>query len=123
MPTAYLVEKKGFARPVAAIIIGGIGFILGIAVSFGYGIWSHLSIGEMTLLDIFDYIGSNLILPLCGLLATIVVGWVWKNRGAYNEVTNGGTINLNISKLWLFIVRFIIPPVIIAIFISVVFLR
>jgi NSS family neurotransmitter:Na+ symporter len=63
MPVAYLIEKKGFARPKAAIFVGGIGFVLGIAVSFGYGLWSHITLGEMTMLDVFDYLGSNVILP------------------------------------------------------------
>jgi NSS family neurotransmitter:Na+ symporter len=120
MPTAYLIEKKNFTRPRAAIFIGGIAFVLGIAVSFGYGIWSHITLGEMTILDVFDYLGSNIILPLCGLLSAIVVGWIWKNRGAVEEVTNGGAINRKTAPIWYSIVKFVIPVLIILIFLSVI---
>jgi len=109
MPVAYLIEKKGFTRPKAAIFIGVIGFILGIAVSLGFGVWSGVTFfGGMSIFDVMDYLGSNVILPFCGLAAAVAVGWVW-NKGAVAEVTNGGTNSQGLGRIWIGLVRYLVP--------------
>ncbi len=117
MPVAYLIEKKGMTRPKAAILVGAIGFGLGCVVSLGYGAWSFLSINDMTVLDIFDYIGSNIVLPFCALASAIVCGWVW-NKGAFQEISNNGLINLQAGKVWLALVRYVVPVLMFLVFLG-----
>lgn len=119
MPVAYLIERKKISRPKAAIIVGGLGFLLGVAVSLGYGAWSFISINEMSILDIFDYLGSNIILPLCGLLSAVVVGWFWR-EGAIQEVTNNYTINTWVAPVWHGIVKFVVPALLVLVFLSLI---
>jgi len=119
MPVAYLVEKKKMQRPKAALLVGGISYVLGIAVSLSFGIWGNFKIFGKDIFSLFDYFGSNISLPLGGLGAAITVGWFWKKKGATDEITNNGTVlSPQIANGWFFLVKWIIPVVIFIIFLS-----
>jgi len=119
MPVAYIIEKKGMPRPKAAILVGGISFVLGIAVSFSFGIWGSFTIFGQNIFGLFDYFGSNISLPLGALGASIAVGWFWNKKGATDEITNGGELAVGgIANTWYFLVRYIIPIFIFVIFLS-----
>jgi NSS family neurotransmitter:Na+ symporter len=119
MPVTYIIEKKGMARPKAALLVGGISFVLGIAVSFSFGIWGGFKIFGMDIFTLFDYFGSNISLPLGALGASIAVGWFWKKKGATGEITNNGELSNNgIANGWFFLVKWIIPVFIFVIFLS-----
>ncbi len=119
MPVTYIIEKKGMSRPKAALLVGGISFVLGIAVSFSFGIWGGFKIFGMDIFTLFDYFGSNISLPLGALGASIAVGWFWKKKGATGEITNNGELSNNgIANGWFFLVKWIIPVFIFVIFLS-----
>jgi len=120
MPVAILIEKKKMSRPRAALLVGGISFILGIAVSFSFGIWGDFTVFGKNIFGLFDYFGSNISLPLGGLGASIAVGWYWKKQGAIGELTNNGELMQvqGIANIWFFTVRYIIPIFIFLIFLT-----
>ncbi|MGC9313197.1 MAG: sodium-dependent transporter [Sediminispirochaetaceae bacterium] len=120
MPVAYIIEKKNMARPKAAILVGGISFVLGIAVSFSFGIWGNFTVFGQNIFGLFDYFGSNISLPLGALGASIAVGWFWNKKGATDEITNGGELAQvsGVANTWYFLVKYIIPIFIFVIFLS-----
>ena len=120
MPVAYIIEKKNMARPKAAILVGGISFVLGIAVSFSFGIWGGFTVFGQNIFGLFDYFGSNISLPLGALGASVAVGWFWNKKGATDEITNGGELTqvTGVANTWYFLVRYIIPIFIFVIFLS-----
>jgi NSS family neurotransmitter:Na+ symporter len=59
-------------------------------------------------------------MTLGSLLTVLCVGWKLKKTDIYDEFTNGGTISTNVrifGVLW-FLIRYICPLAVIAIFIS-----
>ncbi len=119
MPVAYIIEKKNVSRPKAALLVGAIAFVLGIAVSFSFGIWGGFKVFGMDIFTLFDYFGSNISLPLGALGGAIAVGWFWKKKGAVDEITNGGELtNTGIANTWFFLVKWIIPVFVFVIFLS-----
>mgnify|MGYP006285098665 CR=1 FL=1 len=120
MPVAFIIEKKNMARPKAALLVGGIAFVMGIAVSFSFGIWGSFTIFGQNIFGLFDYFGSNISLPLGALGASIAVGWFWKKKGATDEITNDGELTSvsGVANTWFFLVRYIIPVIIFVIFLS-----
>lgn len=50
--------------------------VLATLCSLAFGPLSHLSIAGKNIFDIFDYVSSNILLPLGGMLSSIFVGWV-----------------------------------------------
>ena len=66
---------------------------------------------------------SYLLMTLGSLFTVIFVGWRLKKTDVYDEFTNGGTLSRNskiFGVLW-FLIRYIAPVAIIAIFISGIF--
>ncbi|GAA0722401.1 sodium-dependent transporter [Clostridium malenominatum] len=123
VPVAYFTEEKGFKRSTAVIInaiiilsIGSLatfsadkGSILGnIQVFFGRGFF-----------DTFDFISSNILLPVGGLLIAIFVGYFINKENVVNELSNNGTIkNEGIIKAYFLILKFVTPILLIIVFLS-----
>ncbi len=106
---SYFSDEKGWNSKVAAIVFGVVIFALGIPSSLSLGIWSDFHIiGEKGFLDSMDYIASNILLPVGGILISIFVGWVMADK-MEEEVTNNGEKSFPFLGAWLFICRFVAP--------------
>jgi NSS family neurotransmitter:Na+ symporter len=118
MPVSFLIEKRSMTRKTASLVVGAIAYVMGIAVSFSFGIWGDVTFFGKGIFDLFDYFGSNISLPLGGLAAAILVGWFWGEKDAVAEVSNGGQIQSGIIKVWFPLVKYVVPVVIVLIFLS-----
>lgn len=116
MPVAYIIEKTKMSRLKAALIVGAISYVLGVAVSYSFGIWGEFTIFGKGIFDLFDWTGSNVLLPLGGLMAALLVGWVWKKEGALNEVSSGGENLFWFNSIWFALVKYVVPVVLVIIF-------
>ncbi len=81
-PTAILQEEFGLSRRKAVIVSTLIGWLLGIlcALSFCPEFSDSLSVWGMTIFDLFDKFTANIIMPGCGFLMAIFVGWFLDSR-------------------------------------------
>ena len=117
---AYLVEEKNFSRVAACLVLFAICMVIGIFCSLSFGPLSDFKIAGRTIFDFFDNLSSNVLMTLGSLLTVLFVGWKLKKTDIYDEFTNGGTISTNVrifGVLW-FLIRYICPLAVIAIFIS-----
>jgi len=106
---SYFSDEKGWNPKFAAIVAGVVIFALGIPSSLSLGVWSDFHIiGEKGFLDSMDYVASNILLPVGGILITIFVGWVMADK-MKEEVTNNGEKPFPFFGAWLFICRFVAP--------------
>lgn len=120
---AYLVEEKGMKRIKACIVLFIICWSVGALCSLSFGPLSHIKINGGNLFDFFDSISSNILMTLGSLLTVLFVGWRLKKTEIFDEFTNGGSLNANVKIfgiLW-FLIRYVCPVAIIAIFISGLF--
>ncbi|MDH3239746.1 MAG: sodium-dependent transporter [Alphaproteobacteria bacterium] len=111
--TAYVLRRLGMRRPVAAFIVGFGIFLAGVPASLGYGIWRDVRWGERGILESMDYMVSNAILPVAGLLVACLVGWRWGRPTALRESDLGETV---IGRCWLWSLRVLAPILIVAVF-------
>ena len=117
---AYLVEEKKFSRIVACIVLFIVCWVIGAVCSLSFGPLSHIKIDGGNIFDFFDNLSSNILMTLGSLLTVLFVGWRLKKTDVYDEFTNGGTLSRNaklFGVLW-FLIRFVCPLAIIAIFVS-----
>jgi len=106
---AYFSDEKGWNSKVCAVVFGVIIFALGIPSSLSLGIWSDVHfIGEKGFLDSMDYIASNILLPVGGIMISLFVGWSVADK-MKDEVTNSGDTAFPFMGAWLFICRFVAP--------------
>ena len=117
---AFLVEEKGMSRIAACLLLFVICLVVGALCSLSFGPLSDFKIAGRTIFDFFDNLSSNILMTLGSLLTVLFVGWRLKKTDVYDEFTNGGTLSTNariFGVLW-FLIRFVCPLAIIAIFIS-----
>ena len=117
---AYLVEEKKFSRIAACTVLFIICWVIGAVCSLSFGPLSHIKIDGGNIFDFFDNLSSNILMTLGSLLTVLFVGWRLKKTDVYDEFTNEGTLSRNaklFGVLW-FLIRFVCPLAIIAIFVS-----
>ncbi len=117
---AYLIEEKGMSRKVSCALVFAVAWVLGAICSLSFGPLSDIKIFDRTIFDFFDNLSSNILMTLGSLMTVLFVGWRLKKTDIYDEFTNGGTLSTNariFGVLW-FLIRYICPLAIIAIFLS-----
>ena len=124
VPVAYMTEEKGISRTVAVLINGFIIFAIGILATLSADKASLL--GDVTFMgrgffDWFDYLSSNILMPLGGLLIILFMSYVVDKNSIKEELTNNGTLNLGAFLSFFFIViRYVTPALLIVIFLNAV---
>lgn len=114
---AYLVDGRKMERRRAAIGSGAAVLVAGIPSALAAGLLAPVRVRGFDLLEVADYVASNLLLPLAGLLTILFVGWVWGTRRARAEVELGAPYALLLNS-WTGLIRYVVPPVIAVIFLT-----
>ena len=114
--TAFLQEELRISRGRAATIVTVSLSVIGMFCSFSLGAVDGLSLWGMSLFDVFDFVTGQIFLPIGGLLTCIFIGWVVPRKVVHDEFTNWGTLRTTFFGVYLFLVRFICPVSIVAIF-------
>ncbi len=86
---SYFVDEKGWTRHSAVIVFGGVTFIIGIPSALSFNILSDFHIFGMNFFDLADFLTSNLMLPLGGMLISIFVAWIWGYDKVLKELKLG----------------------------------
>ena len=113
---AYFVEELKLARRAATIMAASAITIMGIPCSLSMGVWSKVKFMDKTFFDWLDFIASNVLLPLGGLLIVAFVGWYLGREKTETEVTNEGELKAGYLPLFMFLAKFVAPVVIAIVF-------
>jgi NSS family neurotransmitter:Na+ symporter len=103
---AWLVENRGFSRVRACVIAGTTVWLLGIACLLSLNLWSGYTLFGKGVLDLFDYLTANILLPLGGILIAVFAGWVLPRSTTVDELALGQGAAYG---LWRFLVRWVAP--------------
>lgn len=105
----YFTDERGMGRRKATVLVGLIGFALGVPASLSLGVLSgvHVPGTEMGVFDFMDFLSSKLMLPLGGLLLALFVGWRWAKPA--EEALREGGLPPAVARGWIFILRFVAP--------------
>jgi NSS family neurotransmitter:Na+ symporter len=102
---AYMVEHFHRTRAQATIVVGGIIWLVGMGSVLSFNVLSDTTFLAGTLFDNIDYLTSNIMLPLGGLLITIFAGWIMCRNSTSDELRGSGTL----YKAWHVLARFVAP--------------
>lgn len=118
--TARAVEFPGVTRGRAAVAIGCTTFVLGFITVLSFSSWENVhplggfaTFAGKTPFDLIDYLVSNVILPLGGLLYAVFAGW-WISREVL--VSELGVGDGALFQLWLLLARVVAPAAIAVVF-------
>ena len=99
---AYFSEELKLGRRNATVLATISITIVGIPCSLSMGAMSTVQLFGRTFFDWLDYIASNILLPIGGLLIVAFVGWYLGHDKAKKEVTNDGELKAGYFPLFLF---------------------
>lgn len=115
---AFCVEHWHFSRRKALAVTIGIVTFFGIFCALSFGPLSSVKIFGMTIFDVFDYVTSNIFLPLGGMLVSIFVGWIVDRATVDYQLSPVPRI---LRRVIIFLLRYICPLAILAVFIKNLF--
>jgi len=103
---SYFIDEKKWSRVKATLSIGGLIYIIGILSAVDK--WKLPFMGkDQSFFDIFDFITTNYMLPVAGLLTSIFVAWII-NEKIRNEEFDASN-NSKFYLPWKYIIRYITP--------------
>ena len=115
--TAWLVENRSMSRARASALAGFTAWILGVGSVLSFNVWQNYTLFGKTYFDIMDYVTSNILLPMGGLLLSIFATWVMSRKSSTEELQMGDGMAF---RAWYFAVRYIAPVGVIIIFMHAV---
>ena len=107
--TAFFHEELKRPRRHAAWIVTITAIMIAIVSSLSCGAYPQLTVFGMSMMDFFDFLTANILLPAGALLTCIYVGWVVPRSTVMTEFTNRHTVCLRLFPAFLFMVRFVCP--------------
>jgi len=107
---SYFVDEFNLKRKNVTIAIGVFVFLLGIPSVLSFGAWKELKLFHMTVFQFADFVTSNIFLPVGGICMALFVGWFWGKDKVLSCVQEGSSgFKGWIASLWLFVVRYVTP--------------
>ena len=107
-----LMDKFGWSRKKATLIEGTIAAVLGVIVCLGYNVFyfeytlPNGAVGQI--LDIFDYMTNNVLMPVLAIGTCLLIGWAVKPKTIIDEATKNGE-RFGRKMLYIVMVKFVTP--------------
>ena len=113
---AWIVERFHKTRGQAAVIVGLLIWFLGVGSVLSFNVLADVKFLAGTIFDNVDYLTSNIMLPLGGLLIVIFAGWVMCRNSTSDELGSSGAW----YKTWRGLARVVAPIGILLVLINAV---
>jgi NSS family neurotransmitter:Na+ symporter len=110
------METHYKSRRQSTFIVGGLIWLLGMGSVLSFSELSDFQFFRGTIYQNVDYLTSNVMLPLSGILIAVFAAWVMCRNSTSEELGGAGTI----YKIWRFSARFIAPIAILFIFLQAI---
>jgi NSS family neurotransmitter:Na+ symporter len=119
--TARASEIPWLSRPKAAAAIGSVTFLLGLITVLSFSKWEFVfplgnfaTFANKTPFDLIDYLVSNILMPLGGMLYALFAGWWVARKTLVYELDIGDAM---LFRFWLLLTRVVAPLAVAAVFI------
>lgn len=107
-----VMDRFGWSRSKSVYIMVGTGFIWSVIVCLGYNVFYF----EYTLpngataqiLDIFDYVSNNLLMPVLAIFTCILIGWVAKPKLLVGEMRLNG-YRFRRKGMYIVMLKYVVP--------------
>lgn len=114
---AFFSEERHMSRHRATAVNTGIAMVFGTLCALSFGPLAHVTVAGKTIFALFDYVSSNILLPMGGIFFSVFVGWHLDRRLVEAEITNNGSLHTWVARPVIFCMKYVAPLSIAAIFI------
>jgi neurotransmitter:Na+ symporter, NSS family len=115
---AAMIKGDSAKRKKASWIAGITVFLIGIPSALSFGVLSDVKIFNLSIFDFADYLTSNIALPVGALFISLFIGYQMKRIQVQKEFETGADPGRSLFKLWYFLIRYIVPIMIILVFLK-----
>lgn len=116
---SYFCEEKKMSRRNATLLSAGLSLLGGVLCALSFGPLADFKIFGLTFFNLFDYLSSNICLPIGGMVVSLFVGWKMKRSAIKEEFTNGGQFRFRMLGVLIVFLRWICPAAILLILLNV----
>jgi NSS family neurotransmitter:Na+ symporter len=114
---AWMIERHRWSRPAAAWLVGFIIWLLGFLTVLSFSTLQDMLFLKGTFFDNFDYLTTNIMLPLGGLLITLFAGWVMCGNSSSDELDPAAGY---LYKAWRLLARYVAPVAVLLVFLNAI---
>jgi NSS family neurotransmitter:Na+ symporter len=113
VPVVILHERLGMSRPKATLLtIAGL-IVLGASCALTNSVLADVKLFGLNMFDLFDFVSSNIIMPVGGILLAVFVGWVWGLDKFKQALSNKGQLsNAGTATVVFTLLRYVSPVLI-----------
>jgi NSS family neurotransmitter:Na+ symporter len=110
VPVAILSERYGLNRKLAALATIGAIALLGVPAALSQSLTADLKLFGLNPFDLFDFVSSNLLLPIGGILICLFVGWVYGLAAPERRLAETGSPLMRLTiRTTVVLVRYVAP--------------
>lgn len=110
----WVEQRFAIPRHKSALLVVGSVAVLSVLSALSYNSLDDFSIAGNNFNDTMDYFSTKILLPLGGMLIAIFAGWMIRKEASRDELTSLNTVGY---ELWYFLIRFVVPPALLVIFV------
>lgn len=119
MPVSFMMESKGWSRRKSVSLIAAILLVLIVLCAFSTsGRYEWLKIAGFNMFEVLDHITSCFLLPLVAFCVSIFLGWFAPKETIHEQLKNDRGVLSWYYYVFLALIRFFIPLVILLIFLN-----
>ena len=105
----YFVEAHKMSRSRATGLNTVIAMTFGTLCALSFGVLSDFKVFGMTLFELFDYVSSNIMLPIGGVMLSVFVGWIVDKKVVEEQLTDYGARKITLMRPIRFCIRYVAP--------------
>lgn len=113
---SIIMEKFKIKRTPACLFVMIFSFLIAIPSSLGFGVLSDFTILGKSILDFFDFISNNIMMPVVALITSILIGFIVKPTYVSDEVESSGKFKS--KAFYNILIRFVVPVCMVIILVS-----
>ena len=113
VPVVIFHERFGWTRTKATIVTMLLLAVLGSVCALSNSTLADFKLFDLNMFDLFDFVSSNIFLPVGGIAIALFTGWAWGKNHFIDAISNHGQLqNRQLAHVLLFLLRFISPVLI-----------
>src|SRR5450830_1411297 len=113
VPVVIFHERLGWSRNKATVVTMLLLALLGSACALSNSSLADFKLFNMNMFDLFDFVSSNIFLPVGGIAIALFTGWAWGKDHFIEAIGNQGLLqNRRLATVLLFLLRYVSPVLI-----------
>ena len=97
------------SRNRATALNTSIAIVFGALCALSFGVLADVKVFGMTLFELFDFVSSNVLLPIGGVMLSVFVGWIVDKKVLEEQLTDYGARKITLIRPIRFCIRYVAP--------------